>query len=118
MKIYISIPITGHDLQEQQRTAKDLSERIKSRGHDPVNPFDTPLAPENMSAREQYAYYMGEDLKQLLVCDAIYMSPGWHISRGCMIERTAATYMGLTIFHNISEVPGSAVSDHASSSSE
>lgn len=45
MRIYISIPISGHDLATQRATASEIAEKIKALGHEPVNPFDTPDAP-------------------------------------------------------------------------
>ena len=43
----------------QTGKALEIAEKIKALGHEPVNPFDTPLAPLEMSYKESYAYYMG-----------------------------------------------------------
>lgn len=52
MRIYISIPISNHDLATQRATANKIAEKIKALGHEPVNPFDTPEAPKGMSEKE------------------------------------------------------------------
>lgn len=105
MKIYISIPISGKDLATQQAVALEIAEKIKALGHEPVNPFDTPLAPLEMSEKEKYAYYMGEDIKRLLMCDAAYFCEGWRSSDGCLLEFNAAQIYGTTRYVNINDIP-------------
>lgn len=91
MKIYISIPISGVPVIEQQKAkARYIAARLHELGHEPVNPFDTPEAPQGLSEKERYAYYMGEDLKRLLTCDAVFLCPGWKYSKGCQLEARAA----------------------------
>lgn len=104
MKIYISIPISGYDLATQQVKAAEIAERIKALGHEPVNPFDTPAAPWHLSEKEQYAYYMGEDIKRLLTCDGVYFHPNWHKSKGCNVEFTIAMAYKLKIFLSFSDM--------------
>lgn len=107
MKIYISIPISGRDLATQRATAADIAERIRALGHEPVNPFDTPEPHDELSEKERYAYYMGEDIKRLLMCDAIFRCIGSGGSKGCMIEAHAAYYCGLEAFDSIMDIPAS-----------
>lgn len=105
MKIYISIPISGNDYNAQQKAAKQTAAKLRRLGCEPVNPFDTPEAPSGLSEKERYAYYMGEDLKRLLMCDAIFMYPvGWQDSKGCIAEHEIAGIYGLKIFRNLFEV--------------
>lgn len=105
MKIYISLPISGKDLATQQALATQIAERIKALGHKPVNPFDTPHPPFGTSPKEQYAYYMGEDIKRLLMCDAVYFCEGWNKSRGCLAESCIAQLYGLERFRSIGFIP-------------
>lgn len=108
MKIYISIPISGHDLMTQTGKAMELVEQIRALGHEAVNPFDTPLAPLDWNDKKKYAYYMGEDLKLLLGCDAILMSdPEWIKSKGCRLEFEAAGIYGLQDFAKVEDIPQS-----------
>lgn len=104
MKIYISIPISGKDLATQQALAAQIAERIKVLGHEPSNPFDTPLAPPEWTEQQKYAYYMGEDIKRLLMCDAAYFHPHWTKSKGCRIEHHAAVTCGLETFYTFSDM--------------
>jgi hypothetical protein len=104
MKIYISIPISGKDLMTQTGKALEIAEKIKALGHEPVNPFDTPLAPLEMSYKESYAYYMGEDIKRLLMCDAAYFHPEWTKSKGCSTEHDIAVRYGLERFYTFSDM--------------
>lgn len=104
MKIYISIPITGKDLMAQTGIAMRIAEKIKALGHEPVNPFDTPPAPPEMSEKEKYAYYMGRDIEQLLMCDAVYFHSHWTKSKGCSTEHDIAVRYGLERFYIFSDM--------------
>lgn len=105
MKIYISIPISGCDIEQQRGTASKIAEIIKRMGHEPVNPFDTPQAPEEWNSDEKYAYYMGEDIKRLLLCDAVYVCNGWKHSRGCRAEVRLARIYHLSVYDKFSSIP-------------
>lgn len=105
MKIYISIPITGKDIKAQKNRVALLWDTLCRRGHTPVSPFDV-HAPEHLNEKEQYAYYMGEDVRLLLGCDAILMAdPKWSQSKGCSIEHFIADRAGLEIFYSIYDTP-------------
>lgn len=99
MRIYISIPISNHDLATQRAKAAEIAEKIKALGHEPVNPFDTPLAPPEWSERKKYAYYMGEDIKRLLTCDAVYFCKFWPSSKGCTAEMHIAQVYGIKQYY-------------------
>ena len=88
MKVYISLPITGLDYEVQKLVAEQAAERIRAMGNEPVNPFDVPCPDKIGSLTEEqlWAYYMGRDIEQLLLCDAIYFCDGWVKSKGCNIE--------------------------------
>lgn len=104
MRIYISLPISNCDLATQQAKAAEISEKIKSLGHEPVNPFDTPPPPDGLTEKEQYAYYIGEDIKRLLMCDAAYFHPHWTKSKGCRTEHDIAVRCGLERFYTFSDM--------------
>lgn len=105
MKIYISIPISGKSFYLQYDKATEIAEQIRALGHEPVNPFDTPEPPEGLSEKARYAYFMGEDIKQLLVCDAIFLCDGWSHSNGCRVEWEAAYRNGLHSYQRIEDIP-------------
>lgn len=104
MKIYISIPISNCDLIKQQYKAAHIADKLKALGHEPVNPFDTPKPPEHWDTGMKYAYYMGEDIKRLLLCDAILMCEGWEDSIGCTIEHSIASIKKLVVFHSLDQI--------------
>lgn len=90
MKIYISLPITGHP---EARNHADLVKAALSRaGHDPVSPFDIPAG-----KNPDYFDHLCADLRALADCDAIYLCKGWQFSRGCRTEATFADTYGIQI---------------------
>lgn len=105
MKIYISIPISGYPIEEQKAKAREIADKLRKLGHEPVNPFDTPEAPQGLSEKERYNYYMGEDLKRLLTCDAIFLCDGWDKSKGCRVEAGAALAYKLQVYGRFEDVP-------------
>lgn len=105
MKIYISIPISNRDLAAQQATAREIADNLRKLGHEPVNPFDTPEAPQGLSDKEKYAYYMGEDIKRLLMCDAVFLCNGWSESRGCRLEAQTALIYDMEQYGRLEDIP-------------
>ena len=100
-RIYISIPISGHDLEKVKEKARNISERLlwdvfelKKGQHRPdvITPFDVCPEPD-----KPYSYYMGKDIEALLECDAIYLCEGWQNSKGCMAEFEVARIYGKEI---------------------
>lgn len=107
MKIYISLPISGKNVMTQTGIALSVAEQIRDLGHEPANPFETPLAPPEWSERQKYAYYMGRDIEKLLLCDAVYFCEGWQESRGCRVESYIAETNGLKLYHDLRHIPKS-----------
>ena len=105
MKIYISIPISGHDLATQQAKAAKIAKKIKALGHEPVNPLDTPPPPDEYNSKQKYAYYMGRSIELLLNCDAIYLCVGWRDGKGCRIEYEAAAELHLILLSSLNYIP-------------
>ena len=96
MKIYISLPITGYDIEERKARAAELKLRFEREGHEAVTPFDL-----DWEEGKDYAHYMGRDIEALLRCDAVYFDKGSGKSTGCKLEYKAATlYQKLIIFGN------------------
>lgn len=105
MRIYISIPMQGRDLERQRDHAAEVAIRLKALGHEPINPFDTPPPPTPLCTDEEYAYYMGEDIKRLLLCDVVYVCNGWKHSRGCRAEVCLARIYHLSVYDKFSSIP-------------
>ena len=81
MKVYISLPITGHDEKRQREKADMVKAALSRAGHKPVSPFDI-YAGKNPT----YFDYLCYDLRALADSDAIYLCEGWENSRGCLVE--------------------------------
>lgn len=97
MKIYISLPITGCNVNIQRSIARRYAWFVGATGHEAINPFDVEGAPVHYGAREQYAHFMGRDIEKLLLVDAVLFCPGWERSRGCRLERQVALIYGIRI---------------------
>ena len=80
-KIYISIPISGHDLEKVKEKVRKARIWVSYWYQDVITPFDVCPEPD-----KPYSYYMGKDIEALLECDAIYLCEGWQNSKGCMAE--------------------------------
>lgn len=92
MKIYLSVPITGHNEKEVREHADLIKATLSRAGHDVVNPFEI-----YAGMKPTYADYLCSDLRALADCDAIFLCKGWQFSRGCRIERTFAEEFGLQV---------------------
>jgi|WetSurMetagenome_2_1015567.scaffolds.fasta_scaffold18509_2 hypothetical protein len=91
-KIYISLPITGKDIDLVKRDASWNKIVVKNQGWDAITPFDVCGVKDR-----RYSFYMGKDIEVLLECDAIYMCKGWQDSKGCMAEFEVARIYGKEI---------------------
>ena len=85
MKVYISLPITGHDIEEVEARCIFAKSVLKRKGHTPVSPLDVSDNPD-----ASYAEHMGRDISALLECDAVVFLEGWRESKGCRLEHAAA----------------------------
>lgn len=94
-RIYVSLPISGHDLDERKAEAEHIKSKLNFCGLsiiEVITPFD--VCPE---ADKPYSYYMGKDIEALLECDAIFLCKGWQNSKGCMAEFEIARIYGKQI---------------------
>ena len=99
MKIYISLPITGHDIEEVEASCIFASGVIQSKGHTPVSPIELAHADP-----EDYPAVIGTDITALLVCEAVLFLPGWQTSKGCRLEYEAAVIYGKEMYFDLDEV--------------
>ena len=96
--IYISLPMTGHEDTYEQRldasveyvketypeyeyiiTPKEISERLED--YQPMKPT--------------YKEYLLANMKEISLCDAIFICRGWRDSKGCLVERAFAKAIGV-----------------------
>lgn len=100
MKIYISLPITGQDIEEVEASCIYASGVIQAKGHTPVSPLDVSPDPD-----ATYAEHMGNDIEALLYCDAVLFLDGWRTSKGCRLEHEAAIIYDKVAFYSLDRIP-------------
>lgn len=92
-RIYISGPISGHDLEERRKVFETACAVLESLGYEPVNPMKNGL-PADATTHQ----HMKRDFELLLTCDAIFMMRRWLHSKGCKVEFDMATAIGLPVY--------------------
>lgn len=91
-KVYISLPVTGNNYNDQSNHAFNVAASLGMKGFDPVSQFDVvkrPEAPDNE--------VMGKCVEALLLCDAICLCKGWQESQACKAELGVALAFGLDV---------------------
>lgn len=94
-KIYISLPISGRDMEDVESDCKSASAQIGKHGFKAVSPLEVSPDPES-----SYAVHIGRGITALLECDAVLVLPGWVESKGCNLEMEAARIYGKKILVN------------------
>jgi len=100
MKIYISIPMTGKNMDSQRKTALEWSMFFSNKGFMVVSPFilSDSLRLKHLSDNLEpptYDEYLKFDLYNLQECTHIFLCNGWTESRGCMAEVDRAIELNL-----------------------
>ena len=102
---YVSLPISGYDLDERMRYAANTEKRLIDDFYHRkgifldedsiqiVTPFT--VCPEKDMP---YTFYIGRGIQAMLECDAIYMCQGWQNSDGCMLVFAAVKIYKKKIF--------------------
>jgi len=99
-RIYLSLPISGYDLQERIETAMQMEVKLRGLGYDVFNPFNNGL-PNEASTHE----HMKADIKALIECDGVLFMHGFNRSAGCHTELCVAMACGLDVmFECISDI--------------
>lgn len=91
-KVYISGPISGHDIEERRAEFKKVQVALANDGYDTFNPMENGL-PQTATTNE----HMRADIKALVDCDVIYLMKKWNHSAGCWTEFCVATSCGLEV---------------------
>lgn len=95
-KCYISIPITGRDIDEVKKEIENYKTGLRNRGYSTVSPFD-----REVDFNATHEQHMREDFKLLLDCDAILMARNWERSVGCRAELNVALACGIKIIYTM-----------------
>lgn len=99
MKIYISLPISGQDIEKVEASCIFASGVIEKKGHIPVSPLEVSPDPD-----ASYAEHMGRDIKALLECNAVLLMDGWERSKGCQLEYRAAELYHKKIYFDLDDI--------------
>lgn len=100
MKIYISLPITGRDIEEVEARCIFASGVLEKKGHVPVSPLDV-----SADRDAPYSEHIGKDIAALLESDAVVFLEGYESSKGCRLEHAAAKLYGKEIYYSLYEIP-------------
>ena len=98
-KCYISLPITGRDLDEVGERIVELARNLTNNGYIPISPFD-----REVDFNASYETQIREDFRLLLNCNYILMAYGWERSVGCRIELNAALACGIKVMFEYAKV--------------
>lgn len=104
--IYISLPMGGQETTVRKRydnAVKELKEAYKNipiiiTGPCNIDNFDENgiITPRN----HDWAWYMGEDAKDLLRSNSIFLTKGWEKSKGCKVEKAMAEACGMSVIYS------------------
>ena len=103
-KIYISLPIAFQEDTVYERN-NDAKQYVRNNypEYEIVSPIDTNHIDDealgNHLQIEKTAYYMGRDIENVILCDAILMCPGWENSKGCKVEKFTAEIYGKEVLY-------------------
>lgn len=90
--IYISIPMTGKDMQIQRNIANAWQSYFESRDFDVINPFwlsdelDKVYIDKLRGKTPTYDDYLFHDLLYIPDCTHLFLCNGWQNSKGCIEE--------------------------------
>ena len=92
-RIYLSLPISGCDIDERRNTAAEKQLELEKMGFVVENPLENGLPADAGTFA-----HMRRDIEMLLGCDAIYMMSRCFHSAGCTTEFHVATAIGLEVY--------------------
>ena len=101
-RIYISLPISGHEDDYEQRLDEAV-EYVKTNYPE----YEQIITPKEVAERledykpmkPRYKDYLLADMEAIAHCDAIFMCNGWYDSKGCFAEIAFASALGLEVLH-------------------
>lgn len=90
MKVYISGKITGDaDYKKKFQNAENF---LEAAGFEVFNPA------KETAPGKSWAFYMRNDIKQLMDCDAILLLKDWKESKGARLEAYIASQLDIKIY--------------------
>lgn len=96
-RIYLSLPISGYDLEERRATASQKKLELEAKGCEVFNPLENGLPAEATTYQ-----HLRRDFHELTREDkpytAIYMMRRWTHSAGCKRELEIALSCGMGVY--------------------
>ena len=90
MKVYISGKITGDaDYKKKFANAEEMARAVG------FEVFNLARVPDE---GKPWEWYMKQDIKELMDCDAILLLKGWEESRGARLEAYIASQLKIKIY--------------------
>ena len=123
VRIYISLPISGHDLEEREKKAAQMKGQVMQavktnklayiskngkvvslteNNTVVITPFE--IVPD--ATGMTYEQVMAKDLEVLMTCDIVVFARHWQYSKGCRIEFAVARELGIRVNFEALEVYG------------
>lgn len=123
VRIYISLPISGHDLEEREKKAAQMKDQVMqavktnklayiSKNGKAVSLTEnntvviTPFEIVPDATGMTYEQVMAKDLEVLMTCDIVVFARHWQYSKGCRIEFAVARELGIRVNFEALEVYG------------
>jgi hypothetical protein len=101
IRVYIAGPMTDGGrcvdpsaVSHRVQVFHDAAAKLRAEGYDVVNPAEIPDTDPPRSWKE----WMASGITQLVTCDAIYLLPYWHESRGAVTEWHIAHFLGMDVW--------------------
>lgn len=107
MKAMIVQPMAGKTDQEIMDARNRAKKQLEDIGYEVVNSLFN-MDEDWLRATGTVhvpVLYLGESLKVMSRCHAVYFCAGWESARGCMIEHAVATEYGLLTMYENSDQP-------------
>jgi len=95
LSIYIAGPMSGYP-DHNFPAFHEAAYHWREAGWDVINPAE--LDAPDITVPRLWRYFLRQDLKLLVDCDAIAFLPGWQGSKGAELENAVATALGIRVF--------------------
>ena len=123
VRIYISLPISGCNLEERKKKAAQMKDQVMqavktnklayiSKNGKAVSLTEsntvviTPFEIVPDATHMTYEQVMAKDLEVLMTCDIVVFARHWQYSKGCRIEFAVARELGIRVNFEALEVYG------------
>ena len=100
MKVFISVPIEQSNVGFAVERARTMKRKVVRKGHECVTQF------EASPGIADCPKHVGDNVAELLRCDALFLLSGWAAYMPCAVCWEVAQLYGKKIFTNINQIPG------------